>query len=526
MFIAECLCAVTALSVVSSALIGEFVCSVDARSGSASSTVHWVNREVLGDRAHFQLPKKPSYTQHFTHSSTQHFLHTPLTTSQDRANYKDRRPQRNDVTFKESMHRVTVFPIPIRESVENLEAVALKDFSYEDASSPFTQQGEVYVGINPATHEAVHSGSRSKKVVRHIYSSPVIMKNIPVQKSRMLSVSLSNLYTNNTGQKNPHNNEDKIILMNKDKSRKKYQINTKSRKHNHHVQHFVVDLNGISDRREIYEHENSSEQFPSSEDYETGKKYLNKSLYDPANVTPLHFLLNKPGRNSEQRMQENGPALDRRSSHGIMNDDGAWLEDKIIEGPIKTGSVTTASYDNTGKHRTKKDVEYTMPSPRETSNSKFDTKYSADLTNWNNNQNVAIRNNENTNKLANEIRESNHDNFSKFVLHRRNLTSNSHSADTVIDRGNFYLSDKLEDNSYTVNDIPLVRWSVPRVSNSSESTNRFARNTVELAADPVYGVLILRQLQGTDGGIFHCRVDFREAPTRHSETHLTVIGES
>ncbi|KAF2364232.1 CD80-like immunoglobulin C2-set [Trinorchestia longiramus] len=42
--------------------------------------------------------------------------------------------------------------------------------------------------------------------------------------------------------------------------------------------------------------------------------------------------------------------------------------------------------------------------------------------------------------------------------------------------------------------------------------------------DTAYGILVIRHLLRTDGGKFHCRVDFRQAPTMLSQAKLTVIA--
>ena len=47
----------------------------------------------------------------------------------------------------------------------------------------------------------------------------------------------------------------------------------------------------------------------------------------------------------------------------------------------------------------------------------------------------------------------------------------------------------------------------------------------ETGAAVVEAALVLSPLRGGDGGVYRCRVDFREAPTRNTRIELHLIGE-
>ncbi len=47
----------------------------------------------------------------------------------------------------------------------------------------------------------------------------------------------------------------------------------------------------------------------------------------------------------------------------------------------------------------------------------------------------------------------------------------------------------------------------------------------ETGAAVVRASLVLEPLVGGDGGVYRCRVDFREAPTRNTRIELHLIGE-
>ena len=72
----------------------------------------------------------------------------------------------------------------------------------------------------------------------------------------------------------------------------------------------------------------------------------------------------------------------------------------------------------------------------------------------------------------------------------------------------------------------IMPHSIEMKRDSSKEGQRLKRRGLSSLDYPQmeYGTLVIKHLLRTDGGNFHCRVDFKEGPTRHSQAHLTVIG--
>ena len=484
---------------------------MDARSGSPSSTVHWINREVLGDRAEFELPSKAHASNKYTISYEASNPLFAINTVTERYNIHHQKPnadrfsynsKQNEIFEESEEHKFRSLSSGhrrrnryadgdvIQQKARNLESRSYGSNSYIGDSN--------YNMIKRLSHSSNVGRNRARKAVRHVHY-PTKEKSLPAVEllQRKPFANASDDVRGNFPpklQRDGHRRQDGDITK--------------------HVTNVTIHFPNDSSNIKI---ENGTRNTKVQSFIETGIVHgTNSQLQYRAPKLQAELQLKKLEHSYQTRLYMN----EDRNPNNLLNN-VAWTEDKKISYPPSTLS------DGNNIIQVNKGAQMRKDILEQHTNS--DSNYSRQIQNGDVSR--QIRSNDPTDRgnLSDEISSNETDSRknTKDALENKKIQENINTDTIPIhpeDIGMTDIQPSIDQVKISTNhgsDNPMEIQNRTREARSaSVSDQHFPPQP-----DKVYGILILRQLLRTDGGNFHCRVDFREAPTRHSQTHLTVIGK-
>ncbi|XP_018028208.1 uncharacterized protein LOC108683407 [Hyalella azteca] len=387
--------------------------SVDARGGAASSSIHWVNREVLGDRVQFLLPTNFPLLGH--------------SLSQYPVKYNSKIP---------------IFPAssPVYNSnFSNYQSVPLSsEYSYQNSLQRFS------------------TGDDS--VERDLY-------NIRLQRGKAAKVA----------RHAEHNS--------------KYNTNSLAK-------------NNVA----LKEYDQWPQTVRSFQDLQsTNMEYSQKENKSNIKMRSLAFLQNPKNRTG----------FEERLTSTVSFHSNKWQEaDHVSDASSKSSYVKESSLQNQLLALSREDL---LPE-------KTPEKIKSDPSK----KNYSTRSKD----VLDEKFQSSHSTASKdeslsplFDHSNSTLEIPEVYREVVVPESNIHWSHSHLKLNYwrdILDDTGFKSRLNGRTIRSSQAA-RDAEDPSEKPPDTAYGILVIRQLLRTDGGKFHCRVDFRQAPTMLSQAKLTVI---